>query len=72
MDRDSAAKFVAQQIVLHALIDTHPDHRALRAAISRAAQWSVVGANDAMQDLIDHEVLNWLNGLRVEIRHSQD
>ena len=68
MDSNSAAKFVAQQIVLRALIDTHPDHRALRAAISRAAQWSVVGANDAMQDLIDHEVLNWLNGLRTHVQ----
>ena len=68
MDSNSAAKFVAQQIVLRALIDTHPDHPALRAAISRAAQWSVVGANDAMQDLIDHEVLNWLNGLRTHVQ----
>jgi hypothetical protein len=71
MDADSAAKFVAMAVVLRALIATHSDHRALRAALRASAQGPVVGADDAMQDAIDLEVLRWLNGLRVET-HAQD
>jgi hypothetical protein len=72
MDRDSAAKFVALAVVVRALVATHPDHKALRAALRDVAKGPFAGADDAMQEDIDLAVLNWLNGLRVEIRHSQD
>lgn len=67
MDEKTAAQFVAQSVMIKALLETHPDHEALRAAIQATMRDGFENATEGSQPLIDQSVLNWMNGLRKRV-----
>lgn len=67
MDEKTAAQFVAQSVMIKALIETHPDHEALREAIQTTMREGFKNADDSFEPLIDQSVLNWMNGLRKRV-----
>lgn len=65
MDEHSAGQVIALSIVIKALVQTHPDHNALRKSIISTMEDGFredVGAR--LQESIDRSILNWINGLR--------
>lgn len=72
MDERTAAQFVALSVVVKALVATHPDHDALRAAIQETMKEGFENADESIEPLIDHSVLNWLNGLKKRVPKTSD
>jgi hypothetical protein len=66
MDERTAAQFVALSVMVQALVESHPNHDALRLALTQCIE-RVKNHDDALQPLIDEAVLNWMNGLRKQI-----
>lgn len=69
MNIRNAAQIVALSAIVKALVATHQNHGALRAALREVAKDGFANADDEMQAEIDRSILNWMNGLRVE-RHQ--
>jgi hypothetical protein len=67
MDERTAAQIVAQSVMIKALIETHPDHEALRAAIQATMRDGFENVTEESQPLIDQSVHNWMNGLRKQL-----
>ena len=69
MDERTAAAFVALSTMVGALVESHPDHDALRRSLHEYAE-RIKNDDDALQPLIDEALLNWMNGLRKRISRT--